>query len=78
MATLQHPLSFVAAKHKSGHSRVNRCGLMGLASRDFPNEFKKSAACVFFIFFGCIFGESGFVCINVLKGILSSLNFTCH
>lgn len=51
MATLQHPLSIVAAKHKSGHSRVNRCGLMGLASRDFPNEFKKSAACIFFFFF---------------------------
>lgn len=51
MATLQHPLSIVAAKHKSGHSRVNRCGLLGLASRDFPNEFKKSAACIFFYFF---------------------------
>lgn len=50
MATLQHPLSIVAAKHKSGHSRVNRCGLMGLASRDFPNEFKKSAACIFHFF----------------------------
>lgn len=72
MATLQHPLSIVAAKHKSGHSRVNRCGLMGLASRDFPNEFKKSAACIFFFFFFCgIFGESGFVCRKALKGILN-------
>lgn len=34
VAGLQHPLSFVTAKHKSGQSRVNRCGLMGSVSHD--------------------------------------------
>lgn len=42
-ATLQHPLSFVTAQHKSGHWRVNRCGLMGLGSHDTTNEFKKES-----------------------------------
>lgn len=48
MATLQHPRSFVAAQHKSGHSRVNRCGLVGLASHDTfqMNFLKKAATCI--------------------------------
>lgn len=45
------PSLFVAAKHKSGHSRVNRCGLMGLASHDASQtNFKKGS-------FGRVFGD---------------------
>lgn len=47
VATLQHPLSFVTAKHKNGHSRVNRCGLIGLASRDTSQINSKRQQLVF-------------------------------